>query len=325
MQKGQAFVLSGDTFLLPHGASLVLVPLCGNDVLDDLVSPAFESSLVSGGKVSLSSLTSKGVDKLHIIAKADIGSLSFTFNEQITVSPETSDEIKTWILFTVYKHKDSWKTRFVSETVSGNDVLLRYLKIAKQIDLVSACKKKYSASVTLKDQANNIVNSKSGGQAKESAGLLARSLMNEGMSLFGRLKGKASNAVSHVKNQKFLDAACAASAVVAFADGYASPDEVSKLLTFIRSHDVLSIYSESEVRSSFEKFVADMKADMIIGEGKAMAAISEFSGKNEVHIIVALAAGVAAAEMGVDDNEREAIKRIGGILSVDVTDILARV
>jgi tellurite resistance protein len=325
MQKGQAFVLSGDTFLLPHGASLVLVPLCGNDVLSDLVSPAFESPLASGGRVSLPLLASKGIDKLHIVAKADVGALSFTFNDQVTVSPDASDEIKIWVLFTVYKHNDSWKVRLVSETVSGNDVLLKYLKIAKQIDLVSLCYKKYSARDTLKEQAGNIVNSRTGSQAREGAGLLARSLMNEGMSLFGRLKGKANNAVSHVKNQKFLDASCAASAVVAFADGYASPEEVSKLLSFIRSHDVLSIYSESEVKSSFEKFVSGMKSDLIIGEGKAMAAISEFSGKTESHIIVALAAGIAAAEMGVDDDEKEAIKRIGHKLSVDVTDILARV
>jgi tellurite resistance protein len=325
MQKGQAFVISNSSFLLPHGASIVLVPMSGKKVMSDLVSPVFNSSLSAGGKVSLDTLAAKGIDKLHIVSKADISPQSFTFVEAVSVCNENPDEFKTWVLFTVYKHNDSWKVRFINETLSGNDTLLKYLRIDEQIDIVSECHQVYSPSSSIRNNANELVNSKSGGHAKESASVLARSLMNEGMSLFGRLKGKASTAVSHVKNQKFLDAACAVSAIVAFADGYASPEETSKLLSFIRSHEILNVYAEAEVRSSFEKFVSQMKLDHVIGEGKAMSAISPFSGKSDAHVLVALAAGIAAAELGVDDDERQAIQRIGKTLSVDVTDILARI
>ncbi len=325
MQKGQALILSNDAFLLPHGASLVLAPLGKKGLVSNLTTPSFESSIVKSGKIELSSLEEHGVEKLYIISKANLKDLSFKFNEDINVSPEEKDDSKIWVSFLVYSHSGAWKFRFLNETVSNNDTLLRYLKIKDSVDLASLCSKEYDAIESIKGQASSIVSAKSASDAKDGASKLAKSIASEGVSIFRRLKSKVSNTASQVKNQKFLDAVCAVSALVAFADGYASQEELSKLLTAIRTDDVLKVYSESEVRETFERFVSAMRNDYVIGEGKVMTSITPFAEKPEANTLLAFGMGIALAENGLDDDERAAIVRISNALKVSADDLLGRV
>tara|TARA_B100001245_G_scaffold236660_1_gene229373 strand:+ start:9439 stop:10416 length:978 start_codon:yes stop_codon:yes gene_type:complete len=325
MQKGKAFVLSNDSFLMPHGASIVLAPLTQKGLLSAHAVPSFESSLVNAGKIKLSDLESNGIEKLFLISMADLKNVEFFFNEKVVVSPERDDEMRTWVSFCIYKHKSDWKVRFVDEIVSGNDVLLRYLKIDEPIDLITPCNKKYSAADAIKAQAASLKGAKGSDEIKQGASTLAKSLANEGMSIFRRLKGKVSSTASQIKNQSFLDAVCAASALIAFADGYASEEELNKLLTVVKNDELLSVYDDVNVRLTFLRYVDALQKDIIVGEGKAMAAIVPFANKSEADVILAVCLGIALAEHGMDDDEKDAIVRISNKLNINPDDLLGRV
>jgi len=325
MKKGQSTTISTSSVQLPHGTSLVLVPVQNGHVVQEDVKPLFKSRFSPGGVINLKDLEGHA-EKVHVISSTDTPAFFIDFNNtSLTVDALTEAQVKIRVIATLYLHNSQWKIRFVDELISDNQKLGAYLKALTPIDYLAMCSEKHDAVDSLRNQASSIINARGSSDVKKGLIELGGGLKSEGVSLFNKMRGKLNGKIKKVKNESFLEAACAVSAMVAFADGFASPEEQAKLLVALQSTDELSIYPSKEVSATFQKYVSVLKDDKLMGEGHAVKSIVSFAGKPEAEFLVFLAVGIASAEGGVDQDEREVITRIGSKLGVSTNDLLGRV
>ena len=78
-------------------------------------------------------------------------------------------------------------------------------------------------------------------------------------------------------NQNFLRAVCAACALVAYADGEVTDDEVEKMILFMHMNKDLKDFNESEITQIFQNFVTRIGFDFNIGKSEAFAALKKIN------------------------------------------------
>lgn len=107
------------------------------------------------------------------------------------------------------------------------------------------------------------------------------------------------------KNKDFLNAAMAGSALIAMADGSISSTEKQKMIKFIESNDVLSIFTTSDVIKAFQDFVGQLEFDKDIGEAKAYQAIGKMKSNTEAsRLLVRMIISIASSDGDFDDDEK---------------------
>jgi tellurite resistance protein TerB len=89
------------------------------------------------------------------------------------------------------------------------------------------------------------------------------------MDLFGKLKKRF--------NQNFLTAVCAACALVAYADGEVTDDEVEKMMSYMKINKDLRGFNQSEITKIFQHFVTRIGFDFNIGKSDAFSALEKIS------------------------------------------------
>lgn len=123
------------------------------------------------------------------------------------------------------------------------------------------------------------------------------------MGLFDRVK--------KIKSRDFMEAVSAASALVAYADGLSTPEEVSKLIEYIRLDETLKVFDAGEVIEAFERYVESFEFDLRIGKEKAMKAIRKLPPRTEeARLLILLCCAIGQADMEFDNNERLVIREI---------------
>ncbi len=322
MEKGRATVLSQSHISLASDSTIVAVASMQNVVDTSLITPLRKGSLiVSGEKVSMVD----GVDRILLVSKASNQSIQASFNDQSCTF--TADSQGYWIIGELYRHNQNTKFRHLSEYVSDEAKLAKYLKVDAHASLLSqALAYEHNAGADISNDAKGIVDrlkNKDFSEAGQQTKALTSKALQEGLSIFNRFKGKATNKAMQLKNKSFLSAITGTGALVAFSDGYASEDELSKVIQFINNSPDLNVFPEADVKIAFDGFVSQMRQDRIFGEGAAFAAISKYTDQNEAELIIALAVAVAAAEEGIDADERTMITRIATKLNVDATHYLS--
>ncbi|MGQ0698682.1 MAG: tellurite resistance TerB family protein [Panacagrimonas sp.] len=139
------------------------------------------------------------------------------------------------------------------------------------------------------------------------------------------LKGKLSevstslkNEVTKVKSQAFLEATVAGCTMVAYADGLVRPEEKTKMMGFMRSSDVLSLFDSTKVIDLFEKYCRKYEFDKSLGEADCLAVVSKLRAKpTEARLLVRVCCAIGASDGNFDETERAAVRRICNELGLD--------
>lgn len=125
------------------------------------------------------------------------------------------------------------------------------------------------------------------------------------------------------KNDNFLNAAMAASAMITVADGTISREEKQKAIAFVRSHDALSIFDPSEVAKRFKNYLDALDADnpdtdTDIAEITAMSDIGKVKKNPEqARMVVRLAIAIGGADGDFDTQEQAQATKIAKELGLD--------
>ena len=124
--------------------------------------------------------------------------------------------------------------------------------------------------------------------------------------------------VQRVRRKDFMAAVTAASAMVAFADGIVRPEEMAKLIEYIRIDETLGVFDPVEVIGEFERFVDVLSFDFNIGKEKAFSAISKVARRSEeAKLIVLIACAIGAADEDFNNDQRLVVREICTRLGFD--------
>lgn len=133
--------------------------------------------------------------------------------------------------------------------------------------------------------------------------------------------GELKTGAMKYKNQNFLNAAMAGSALVCMADGSVSPEEKQKMIKFIESNDALSVFTTSDVIKAFQEFVTQLEFDKDIGEAKAYQALGKMkSDVDASRLLVRMIIAVAASDGNFDANEKAVAKKIAKELNINPSE-----
>ncbi len=129
------------------------------------------------------------------------------------------------------------------------------------------------------------------------------------------------NEVSKVRNKTFLEGVVAGCVLVAHADGVVKSEEKQKMMGFLRSSEVLSVFSADEVIATFEKFAKQFDFDHAIGEANALQAIGKLKSKEtEARLMVRVCCAIGAADGDFDANEKAVVRKICQELGLNPKD-----
>lgn len=144
------------------------------------------------------------------------------------------------------------------------------------------------------------------------------------MGLFGSLKNIAKQATKEVKaeygqNKDFLEASCAAVALVAYADGTLEPEERQKAMEIVSGHATLSkIYSKDDIERTMDAMLN--KAGSHSGRIGLKREISDVRGKGDTigEDVYLVGLDVAFADGELEAPEVKVLNEIAKMLDVDL-------
>jgi tellurite resistance protein TerB len=144
--------------------------------------------------------------------------------------------------------------------------------------------------------------------------------------MLDKLKDMGSNLkddAARFRNKAFMNACTAGCAVIANADGVVSPEEKRKMMAFMKTSDVLSLYDAAEVIKGFEGHCAKYEFDSQIGEAEALRVIAGIKSKPaEARLLVRACCVIAASDGNFDEDERGAVTRICHELGLEPSEFL---
>ncbi len=124
--------------------------------------------------------------------------------------------------------------------------------------------------------------------------------------------------VKKVKSKNFMEAVAAGSAMVAFADGLVRPEEVDKLLEYVRMDENLRVFDSLEVIETFEKYIHQFEFDFQIGKEKALKTIRKIDRNTEdARLLILVCCAIGSADGDFNNNQRLVIREICRILGID--------
>jgi len=128
---------------------------------------------------------------------------------------------------------------------------------------------------------------------------------------FNDVSNSVKTEVAKIRNRSFLEGVVAGCVVVAYADGVVKPEEKQKLMGFLRTSEVLSVFDTNQVIATFEKFAQQFEFDTGIGEANALQAVGKLKSQpSEARLLVRVCCIVGTADGDFDDKEKAAVRRI---------------
>jgi tellurite resistance protein TerB len=115
-----------------------------------------------------------------------------------------------------------------------------------------------------------------------------------------------------------FEAVVAACAVIAYADGWVTPDEERRMAGLIRNSETLSGFGAGDLAHAFEEATARFEEDHDGAEASALASIGRLKGRaRDAEMLVRICCAVASADGSFDGEERRAATRICKALGLD--------
>lgn len=116
------------------------------------------------------------------------------------------------------------------------------------------------------------------------------------------------NAYLEDREDDLLDAVVTCAALIARADGWVDPVERQQLLDFLERNEFLLLFTNEQVRDSFERRVRDLREPG--GAVAALARIRRHAGCASARMVVAVGEEVASADCRIDPREQRALQLI---------------
>lgn len=141
--------------------------------------------------------------------------------------------------------------------------------------------------------------------------------------MFAALKSKLTGSVKKFSGRKdFLEAVCAASALIAFADGNASDEEVDSAIKAITSNPQLSgAFSTREIETTADAMLNRAKGGRV-GRNGLYREIEDVAKDADMSETVLLTALDVADNGGIDDKEKAVLGEIAKRLGLNLTNYL---
>ncbi|ADE16046.1 Tellurite resistance TerB [Nitrosococcus halophilus Nc 4] len=138
---------------------------------------------------------------------------------------------------------------------------------------------------------------------------------------FDEVSTNLKNEVTKIKNRDFLEGVVAGCALVAYADGVVKPEEKQKMMGFLKTSDVLSVFDTGDVIKLFEKFSDQFEFDLAIGEANALQAVSKVKKREgEARLLVRVCCAIGASDGDFDNSERKMVSKICSELGLNPAD-----
>jgi len=138
---------------------------------------------------------------------------------------------------------------------------------------------------------------------------------------FDEVSKSLKDEVTRVKNQTFLEGVISGCTIVAYADGIVRPEEKQKMMAFLRSNDVLSVFDTSKVIALFEKASSKYEFDRSIGEMENLATVAKLREKPaEARLLVRVCCAIGASDGDFDETEKSAVRKICSELNLNPAD-----
>ncbi len=142
--------------------------------------------------------------------------------------------------------------------------------------------------------------------------------------LVDRAKALLERHREQARERRFLDAAMAASALVATADGEISLAELLSRDEVLTRVDALQAFDSNQAVDSFRGFVDAIEADAEAGAAQALAAVGAFGDEPELaHMLLRASVAIAKADSDFSAEEQAIIDRICEALGCEVVDFSA--
>lgn len=141
--------------------------------------------------------------------------------------------------------------------------------------------------------------------------------------MFAALKQKLTGSVAKFSGRKdFLEAVCAASALVTFADGSADDDEINKTIKSITSNANLSgSFSTREIETTAEAMLNRAQGGRV-GRNGLYKEIEDIKADHDMAETVLLTALDVADSGGINDKEKVILAEIAKRLSLNMSSYL---
>lgn len=138
---------------------------------------------------------------------------------------------------------------------------------------------------------------------------------------FNEVSANLKTEVTKIRNKSFLEAVVAGCTLVAHADGTVSSAEKQKMLGFLHSSEVLSVFDTNEIIALFDKYAKQFEFDFQIGQASTLQAVAKIKDKvDEARLMVRVCCAIGAADGNFDDSEKAVVRKICAELGLDPRD-----
>ncbi len=118
------------------------------------------------------------------------------------------------------------------------------------------------------------------------------------------------------RNRPFLEAAMAASASIAIADGVVSYSERSRVDAILEKLDELRIFDPHTAIDLFNDYVEVLSSDGDVGWTQVRGIVTRFSGKQEAELLIRIALAMSFADGEFSPQERTRVYDLCDALSL---------
>lgn len=133
--------------------------------------------------------------------------------------------------------------------------------------------------------------------------------------LWENLRDAVRSAAARHRNRPFLEAAMAACAYIAQADGYVSIGERGRIDDILEQLESLRVFDPHEGVNIFNDYVDLLKTDSLSGQKAIFSAIGKMSKDEEAALLVArICIAISNADGDFSEKERAAVVKICDVL-----------
>jgi len=133
-----------------------------------------------------------------------------------------------------------------------------------------------------------------------------------------RLLDDLKEEIHRARNEDLMEGIVAACALVAYADGWVTPEEQNRMLGLIRKYEPIAAFGLHDVTMTFESLTRRFEMDQKDGEAAALQAVRRVKGVTPYPaLLVETCCAIATADGGFDAEERKVVLQICELLELN--------
>jgi tellurite resistance protein TerB len=141
------------------------------------------------------------------------------------------------------------------------------------------------------------------------------------MQWFRDFQAQAQKKIAQFMNATFRDASMATCALIAAADGSVDKSERAKVVSLIKSSEMLSSFDGSELGQLFEDFCDKAEGDFTRID--LLRKVGKLKGSESADTCIRVALVIANADGNFDDTEKKVVGELCSVLGLKTEDYLS--